>query len=582
MADIWMDVDTALSEVPVNIMPLVDDTDFKTREDAIAYNAAGMDLRWNFVTTAGAYTSTAVTPTTSGDYDWTHQGDGMYSIEIPASGGASINNNTEGFGWFVGFVTGVLPWRGPIIGFRAAALNNSLIDGATLDVNVTTAAGTAWNSGAIGANTLASNTIAAAKIASGAITSAKFASGAITATVIAADAIGASELAADAVTEIQSGLATSSALATVDSNVDLILEDTGTTLPGVLGTPSDFGSGTSTLAANLQDMADNGTATFDRSTDSLQAIRDRGDAAWTTGSGADVISIASGTIGATGNDTTHLHLTGLTFGDDELNGYLIRILDVSASEYHSRWIEDWADTGDLATVDTLPFTPQDSTDTYVVLAIKRDFISLSSLENLEDFFDGTGYDATASSMNVTQIEGSDATDTITGSVPTAAAIADAVLDEALSGHTTAGTLGKAIADIETDATAILADTDELQTNQGDWATATGFSTHSAADVRTEMDSNSTQLAAIIADTGTDGVVISTTTQNAIADAILDRNMATGTDSGGRTVRNALRALRNKVDVASGIVYKEDDSTTAWAFAVTTNASANPITIIDPS
>lgn len=68
--------------------------------------------------------------------------------------------------------------------------------------------------------------------------------------------------------------ATAAALATVDSNVDAILVDTGTTLPGVLGTPTDFGSGTSTLAANLQDLADNGTATYDRSTDSLQAIRD--------------------------------------------------------------------------------------------------------------------------------------------------------------------------------------------------------------------------------------------------------------------------------------------------------------------
>jgi hypothetical protein len=48
--------------------------------------------------------------------------------------------------------------------------------------------------------------------------------------------------------------------------------------------------------------------------------------------------------------------------------------------------------------------------------------------------------------------------------PTAAVIADAVLDEALSGHTSAGTLGKAIADIESDATAILADTNELQTD----------------------------------------------------------------------------------------------------------------------
>jgi hypothetical protein len=46
------------------------------------------------------------------------------------------------------------------------------------------------------------------------------------------------------------------------------------------------------------------------------------------------------------------------------------------------------------------------------------------------------------------------------------AVGDAVADEALAGHTTAGSLGKAIADIETDATAILGDTNELQT---DWA-----------------------------------------------------------------------------------------------------------------
>lgn len=46
-------------------------------------------------------------------------------------------------------------------------------------------------------------------------------------------------------------------------------------------------------------------------------------------------------------------------------------------------------------------------------------------------------------------------------------------------------------------------TDSLQAvrDRGDsaWATATGFSTHSAADVRSEMDSNSTQLAAIVSD-----------------------------------------------------------------------------------
>lgn len=130
MPDMWMDVDTALAEVPVNILPLTDDIDFKSREESVAYNAAGMELIWHFTTTAGATTTTVVTPTTGGAYDWAHQDGGMYTIEIPASGGASINNDTEGFGHFTGVATGVLPWRGPVIGFRAAGINNALIDGA--------------------------------------------------------------------------------------------------------------------------------------------------------------------------------------------------------------------------------------------------------------------------------------------------------------------------------------------------------------------------------------------------------------------------------------------------------------------
>lgn len=130
MADIWMDVDTALAEVPVNLMPLLDDTTFKAIQGAVAYNAAGMALRWHFVTCAGAYTVYSVTPTTGGAHDWTDQGDsGVYTIEIPASGG-TINNDTEGFGWFTGVATGILPWRGPVIGFRAAGLNDLLIESA--------------------------------------------------------------------------------------------------------------------------------------------------------------------------------------------------------------------------------------------------------------------------------------------------------------------------------------------------------------------------------------------------------------------------------------------------------------------
>lgn len=134
--DIWLDVDTALPEVPVNILPLTDDTDFKSRKESVAYDAPGIELIWHFTTTSGATTATVVTPTTGGNYDWAHQDGGMYTIEIPASGGVSINNDTEGFGWFTGVATGVLPWRGPVIGFRSAAMNNVVIDGGTLQSNL--------------------------------------------------------------------------------------------------------------------------------------------------------------------------------------------------------------------------------------------------------------------------------------------------------------------------------------------------------------------------------------------------------------------------------------------------------------
>lgn len=67
------------------------------------------------------------------------------------------------------------------------------------EVNTSHAAGTAWNSGAIGASTLASDTIAAAKIAAGAITNAKFAAGAIDATAIADNAIDAGAIASSAI-----------------------------------------------------------------------------------------------------------------------------------------------------------------------------------------------------------------------------------------------------------------------------------------------------------------------------------------------------------------------------------------------
>lgn len=320
MPDLWMDVDTALAEVPVNLLPLLDDTDFKTREVAIAYNAAGMDLVWNFVTCAGAYTQTAVTPTTSGTYDWAHQGDGMYSIEIPASGGASINNDTEGHGWFTGVATGVLPWRGPVIGFRAAGLNDALIENSNgqLDVRVVT---------------MANDTVTAAAIADNAIDAGAIASNALTAAKIATDAITSSQLAASAVTEIQSGLATAVSISDVASDLSTV-QSSISTLSGKIDTVDDFldTEMAATLAAVLNLVAAGYTHT------------------------------GTAQAGAAGTVTL---ASGASSSDDYYNNQIVVIASGTGAG-QARFISDYTGSSRVAAVATWVTNP-DNTSVYYVL-----------------------------------------------------------------------------------------------------------------------------------------------------------------------------------------------------------------------
>lgn len=77
----------------------------------------------------------------------------------------------------------------------------------------------------------------------------------------------------------------------------------------------------------------------------------------------------------------------------------------------------------------------------------------------------------------------------------------------------------------------------------------------------------------------DAAALATDAVNEIADGLLDRNMATGADSGSsavRTPRDALRALRNRVasDATQIYVYEEDDTTIKWRASITTVPSTN--------
>jgi hypothetical protein len=123
------------------------------------------------------------------------------------------------------------------------------------------------------------------------------------------------------VAEVQDGLATSAALATVDSNVaTLVARITSTLFSGITSMADWLGAlaGKSTDASTLAEIqSTTAGATFANSTDSLEAIRDRGDAAWAPGEAGsgdasqstllavqDQVEAIAGTLGGTSISVT--------------------------------------------------------------------------------------------------------------------------------------------------------------------------------------------------------------------------------------------------------------------------------------
>ena len=171
------------------------------------------------------------------------------------------------------------------------------------------------------------------------------------------------------------------AFSTVNTKLDTIDDFLDTEVAGIIATLGSAGAGLSGIPWNAAWDAE----VQSEATDALNAY-DPPTRAEATADADSILSrlrglvMAQGTIGATGNDATHLHLGGLTYGNDEINSLLLVIFDVSASEYHARWIEDWVDAGDLATVATLPFTPEASVDTYWITSIRSDVTGGSGLD----------------------------------------------------------------------------------------------------------------------------------------------------------------------------------------------------------
>jgi hypothetical protein len=174
--------------VTIKLGPFVDSTDGVTAETGLTIAQADVRLSKNGGNMAQKNESTSCT----------HDEIGWYDCPLD-----STDTNTLGILHVMVAESGALPvWARFVV--LAANIYDSLIsDSDELQVH---------------ANEITAGLITATAIADGAITAAK----------IATNAIDADAIAADAVTEIQNGLATAAALATVDSNVDAILDDTGT------------------------------------------------------------------------------------------------------------------------------------------------------------------------------------------------------------------------------------------------------------------------------------------------------------------------------------------------------------------
>lgn len=555
MPDLWCDVDTAVI-VPVNVMPLLDDTDFKSIETAVVYNSAGIDVIWNFVTCAGVVTGTAVTPTTGGNYDWSEPvaDKGMYAIEIPASGGVSINNDTEGVGWFTGVATGVLPWRGPTIGFRRAALNDLLIEGGTASTNLEDffdGTGYAGGTAKLGVDVIS---------ISGDTTAADNAELMFDGTGYAG---GTAKLKVDLET-IKTQAVTCAAGVTVLASVGTVATSTAQTgdsyaiINGASGCVAIKGdtaailSDTGTDGVVVAAASKTGYALADSTSDAVIA-----DAIW---------NAATATYGGAGSYGESVEAIAVDVAG--LDGAAMRGTDSAA-------LASVCTEARLSELDA--GTPGKAAAEIDLIKTETAGLDGASIPTAAAVADAVWDEAIAGHAGV----GSTGEALAGASAPTAAAVADAVWDEAATGHTDAG---KAGAQLWTDIDAIAVDVaglDGAAMRGTDSAALASVCTEGrlseldAANLPTDVSNVKTDTAAILLDTGTDGVVVATASKTGYAlsaagvDAILDDAPAaelSAIPSTTGTLRQMIQFLftyfRNKktVTATTETLLKEDATT----------------------
>ena len=242
-----------------------------------------------------------------------------------------------------------------------------------------------------------------------------------------------------------------------------------------------IGTDRSTLLTAINADEGSGAGDYAQTSESQEALRDRGDAAWTTGSGTGLTALASGT--AQGGTSSTIQLAaGETFSDNELNGNVVNI-HTGTGAGQSRVITSYTGATDTATVTPNWTTTPDNTSQYEVIAGSTNLSAISndaqSVTDLKDLID-TGYDP--STHKVQGVVLTDTTTTNTDMRGTDSAALASVCTEGRLSELDAGNIPTDLSNIETD-------TQDLQTQVGTAGAGLtdlgGMSTSMKAEVQAE-------------------------------------------------------------------------------------------------
>lgn len=316
---------------------------------------------------------------------------------------------------------------------------------------------------------------------------------------------------------------------------------------------------------------------FNNTTDSLQAIRDRGDAAWTTGAGgSDRLLMVDTTIASLASQTSFI-LTAGSADDDAYNNLSIVVEDVSTATQKSvGMVLDYTGSSKTVTLkEALAFTIA-TTDKVYILAENSLKSTVVNRQLDVTSTGGAGIDwgnvenkTTVNDLSATDIQLCDTVTTLTGhTVQTGD-------NFARLGAPAGASVSADVAAVKSETALILTDTNELQT---DWVN--GGRLDLILDARMAESSINTTAGAV------DTVTTTTTNTDMVAEptTLLTTQMSESYASDGiaPTVAQALFAIQQFLQERSTAtttvtVKRIDGSTTAMTFTLDDATTPTSIT-----